>query len=235
METQVLDLYDKGLDAFQANRYEEARRFFNALIAYGKRFPDVLNMLGVIAYEAGQMKAAETQFREALEMNPAYTEAGLNLAVALNDQGRAKEAEEVIAAVRRISGVESGEVDPYVKGKLANLHAELGEVYRRVGLFDDAIREYKTALSLRADFPDLRMRLGVLLRDMGLVDDAVDELRGVVAAFPAYAAAWVELGVTLYGFGKKDEAAEIWRRVLDADPKNHAATRYLRLAKKSYV
>jgi tetratricopeptide (TPR) repeat protein len=232
MDRAALDFHRKGVAAFRASRFKEAGKQFSSLLSAGHRFPDVLNMMGVIAYESGSLEAAEVYFREAVERNSNYTEAGLNLVVTLNDQGRHDEAEEVFATMRRASGAEWGAVDPYVKGKIANLHAELGDLYRAAALNDDALREYRTALRLAAGFPDVRTHLGVLMRDMGFVDDAVGEFLSVLRENPDYVPALVELGVAHYGRGQVDEAVARWRDALERDPENGPAMRYLKVAKR---
>ena len=104
-------------------------------------------------------------FRTALRLNPAYTEAALNLVVACNDLGKYGEArtiyEQAMAACRR-----RREVDPFVKGKIANMHAELGATYRAVGVLTRRCAN----TSGRWRLPDLRRhphRAGKTPREMG--------------------------------------------------------------------
>ena len=144
-------------------------------------------MLGVIYHHEGRLAEAEEMFRTALRLNPAYTEAALNLVVTCNDLGKYVEAktiyEQAMAAVQSAPR----ELDPFVKGKIANMHAELGATYRAVGVFDEAVREYERALALCPTFADIRTELGKTLREMGELPTSIRELELVRAEQPRYA------------------------------------------------
>lgn len=232
METAMLEHYHLGKEAFSEGRQEDAQRFFAKLLDLGCRFADVLNLMGVMAFEKSDWAAAEGWFREALQINPRYTEACLNLAVTLNEQGKYDEGVEVFQQACQASRVDQGEVDPYVKGRLSNLHADVGEIYHGLGLHDEAVAEYHKALALGPGFPDLRTRLGILFRDMGEHGRAVEEFSRVKREHPHYPAASIQLGITYYSRGQIDLAAEEWRSILRRDPDNSQAQMYLKLTEK---
>jgi tetratricopeptide (TPR) repeat protein len=232
METKSIDLYRRGRDAFNDGRYDEARKSLVQLLSEGDNFADALNMMGVICYEEDEYDEAKDYFRRALEVNPNYTEAGLNLAVAMNDTGEYPEGEAAFNLAYKTSGMKEGEVDPYIKGRLSNLHADLGEIYHGMGLFEDALREYGLAIKLRPAFPDIRTRLGVLYRDMGLHDKAVEEFLSVRSSHPDYNVAGVQLGITYYGREQIELAMAEWGEVLRRDPTDAKALMYVKLAEK---
>ena len=45
-------------------------------------------------------------------------------------------------------------LDPYVKARLANMHAELGNIYKDLGLYKEAADEYRSGLNMRPEFED---------------------------------------------------------------------------------
>ncbi len=49
MEQQAIDLYKAALEAFNDDRYAEAKRCLLELAAMGKAYADAYNMLGVIS------------------------------------------------------------------------------------------------------------------------------------------------------------------------------------------
>ncbi len=153
-------------------------------------------MLGVIYHQEGRLTDAEEMFRQALRINPAYTEAALNLAVTCNDLGKYREAKEIyeraMAAARRRR---RASLDPFAKGKIANMHADIGAAYQAVGVFDDAVREYQRALALCPTFVDIRTELGTTLREMGDLPASIREFERVRAENPRFPAGRLHLGL----------------------------------------
>jgi tetratricopeptide (TPR) repeat protein len=192
-------------------------------------FADVYNMLGVIFHHQGHFGRAQRALEAALRLNPAYTEAALNLAVMYNDIGRYAEAREVYqAALSRQRAAPNG-LDPFVRGKIANMHAEIGDVYASSGLLEEAIDEYRRALGLGPSFVDLRLKLADALRDAGRLDEALAELAAILELKPQFTRARVHLGVALYSAGRREEAIRAWEEALARSPGNRSAEMYLQL------
>lgn len=218
MSDRTQQLIALGREAFQAGDYATAEGHLSQAVSQAPTFPDLFNMLGVI-YSAGQkFQLAEEAFEAALRLNPGYTEAALNLAVTYNDRGKYEKAREVYTRAVARSGAGVPSRDPFALGKLANGHADLGEAYAALGMYDDAIREYEKALALRPGFVDLRVRLGGVLRDAGRIDAAYAQLDQAVREHPMYAQAAIHLGVVLYSLGRLDEAVLVWRDVITKHP-----------------
>ena len=45
-------------------------------------------------------------------------------------------------------------MDPFARGKIANMHADLGAAYAGLAMFDEAVREYLTREEARQSFRD---------------------------------------------------------------------------------
>ena len=120
---------------------------------------------------------------------------------------------------------------PFARGKIANMHADLGDAYSALGLQTEAIREYERALSLCPSFVDIRTKLALVLRDTGRVEEASRVFSEVKQANPRYLPARLHLGVTLYSQGKSAEAAAEWEAVLALDPTNASAKMYLQMVR----
>jgi tetratricopeptide (TPR) repeat protein len=232
MDEGLRRLIALGREHYRSRDYDAAEKLFSAVLAQVDGVADVHNMLGVIHHDRGRVADAERAFERALEINPRYTEAALNLSVVLNDQGKYERAREFYARAVSHSQephTENG-VDPYVKGKLANLHADLGAAYFEHGLHAEAVREYRRALELCPTFIDLRTRLAAVLRDQGDLAAAAAELEKVRGQNPAYIPARLALGAVYYGLERRPDAVAEWRAVLDLDGENRAARAYLRMA-----
>jgi tetratricopeptide (TPR) repeat protein len=194
------------------------------------RYADVHDMLGVIAHSRGNFVVAERHFEHALEINPSYTEAALNLAVTYNDRGKYEKAREVYSRIK-VGPVGTAQgLDPFARGKLANMHADLGAAYSGLAMFDEAVREYSKALDLCPDFADLRVRLGNVYRDMGMFHAAVAEFEHAKKIRPDFVPARIHLGVTLFSLGRQEAAIAEWQEVLKIDAANKSAKLYIRMA-----
>jgi tetratricopeptide (TPR) repeat protein len=190
-------------------------------------------MLGVIYHQQGRLIDAETVFKEALRINPAYTEAALNLAVTLNDLGKYREAKEIYERAMAASKNSPRHLDPFAKGKIANMHADIGAAYHAVGLYEDAVREYERALALCPKFVDIRTKLGATFREMGNIVAAVREFERVKTENPRFAGGRLHLGLSYYAQGRREEAAHEWQQVLAMAPENKSAQMYLAMVRQS--
>lgn len=213
------------------HQFDKAQRIFLQLIEKTPYFADVFNMLGVINHNSGQFNDAVKFFEQALKINPKYTEALLNLAVLYNDLGEYKKARKLYSKVQAKSREHKGsKMDPFIRAKLANKHAEVGDIYEGIGFYREAIEEYKKALKLAPNFHDIRCKMAICLREQRKFPDSIKEFRKVIKANPKYHYAQIQLGVTQYAAGKTKEAVKQWNTVLKKVPDHEGAKMYLRLA-----
>jgi tetratricopeptide (TPR) repeat protein len=167
-------------------------------------------------------------FEQAVELNPNYTDARLNLMVTLNELGEYKLARELYESTQRRT--EGGtKMDPYARGKIANMHADLSQAYCDVSMPFEAVRELEHAVALCPQFADLRTRLGVLYRDAGEAHRAREQFELAKEANPRFLRARVLLGALLLGAGSRDQAQAELSEVLRIDPEEKTAQMYLRV------
>jgi tetratricopeptide (TPR) repeat protein len=219
-----------GREHYQKREFDKAEPLLQAVVDAEDGFADVHNMLGVIAHERSDFKTAEKHLERATELNPNYTEALLNLAVTYNDQSKYEAGRQVYRRIRSARDRSTDNLDPFVKGKIANMHAELAQAYEDAGLRSDAIRELERAVSMCPTFADLQTRLGTLHRDSGDLTKAKEHYEAARNANPRYPLARLMLGVTLLALNDVQSAKVEWRAVLEHDPGNKSASMYLRMA-----
>ncbi|HLL22862.1 MAG TPA: tetratricopeptide repeat protein [Kofleriaceae bacterium] len=218
-----------GREHYNANEYDRAEPYLAEAATARPSFPDLYNMLGVIYHAQGRFQEAEEAFSTALKLNPRYTEAALNLSVTYNDRGKYDQAREVYTRAVSASVGQPNALDRFARGKLANMHADLGAAYAGLAMFDESVREYAKALDLCPEFADLRVRLGNVYRDMGVHEAAISEFEHAKRLRPDFVPARIHLGVTLFSLGRKDAALAEWQAVLDKDPANKRAQLYIRM------
>ena len=238
MDDRTKQLQALGREQYDRREFDKAERTLRQILARGDaRYADVFHMLGVVCHDGGRLEEAQAFFEEALQINPHYTEAALSLAVTYNELGRYEEAARLHAATRpRAPSLPEGgeapvEVDAFVKGKLANLHADLAKAYLEAGMPEDAILELRKAVMLCPTFGDLRVRLASIHRQLGELEAARFELEEALRVRPGDVAAHVALGVTLLALGRTPEAVAAWQRALTIDPDSKSASMYLRMSK----
>jgi len=224
---ELASLVARGKAHYAAGEHAEAIACLNDALRGKAAYPDVYHLLGVIYHQQGRLTDAEEMFRQALRLNPAYTEAALNLVVTCNDLGKYAEAQAVYQQAMRTVQQAPRELDPFVKGKIANMHAELGATYRAVGIHDEAIREYRRALALCPTFADLRTELAKTLHEAGDLPASIRELELVRAESPRFLPALLHLGLAYHAAGRSGDAAAQWREALEVDPANRSAKLYL--------
>jgi len=208
------------------------------VIARGAAYADVHHLLGLIYHQMGEFESALHSLERAVEINPGYVEAVLNLAILCNDVGQYERAQQLYA--QATEGARAGPkyslgdepLDSFSRGKISNLHAQVGDGYMSCRRPLDAAVEYRRALTLCPTFADLRLKLATALRDAGQRDAALGELRRAVHDAPNLLAARVALGIAFASAGKMDEALAQWQEILRRDPEHRTAQIYLKLSEK---
>ncbi len=229
MDSSTKHLLSLGRENFSRNDFRAAEGPLRACLDAAPTLADVHFMLGVIHHDRGELTDARARFEQALALNPAYTEAALSLAVTCNELGRYAEGRAISQRISEQSRAQD-RIDPFARGKLANLHAHVARAYEELGLYPEAAEEYERALGLCPTFADLRTRRAAALRASGEHDRARRELEVAVLHAPSYAPAHAALGVSLWSEGRGDEAQAAWRKALEIDARNRAAKAYLRMA-----
>jgi tetratricopeptide (TPR) repeat protein len=219
-----------GREYYQKREFDKAEPVLRQVLESAERLADVHDMLGVICHSRGNFAQAEYHFERALAINPSYTEAALNLAVTYNDRGKYEAARHVYSRIRGATAENTQGLDPFARGKIANMHAEVAQAYADAGLAREAIAEYEKAVGLCPQFADLRTKLGTLLREVNDLPRAREQYESAIRARPSYVPARVLLGVTLLSMGEADAAAEEWRKALEVEPDNVPARMYLRIS-----
>ena len=218
---------ETGRELYAKNEFERAEPYLEQVAAAKVNYADVFNMLGVIHHEAGQFTKAQEYFEEALRINPGYTEAALNLSVTYNDMGQYIKAKEVYQDALQSGTQNGGKLDNFVLGKLANMYAEIAEVFASAGAFDEAIAEYRRALALRPSFVDLRVKMAQVLRDAQQHEQALRELKTELAQDASYIPGRIHYGITQFTNGDGKAALVTLQDVLKDDPENKRAKMYI--------
>lgn len=228
MQDEIRNTIEQGKFFFKTENYRKAEELFKKVVAKKKEFADVYNYLGLIAHEKGNYDEAILSFERALKINPRYTEALLNLSILYNDMGEYDKAKKLVERSKRDARKTPTAIDPFIRSKLANKHSEVGDWYRGVGAYEQAVEEYAKALALEDGYVDIRTKMAVCHREAGKLKEALGELNRAVKDNAGFIDAHVQLGVTQYALGKKAEARKVWTAASKKFPSNKTLKMYLR-------
>jgi predicted Zn-dependent protease len=230
-EERLSDLMGRAEELASRGQWEDAESLLIALFRKNPDYADVCNRLGYLYHQRGDFPRAREFFERAVKLNPDYTEASLNLALTWNELGQYEKAREVVQRAQERVQKRRPSLDPYVAGKLANKHMDLGDIYRELGLLSEAAEQYSKALSLSPSFSDIQVKLGVTLREMGSIDEAIEALERAATRRPDFADARIQLGITYFSKGFMERAVAEWAEALRINPENSKAAMYLSFVK----
>lgn len=229
---QLKQQIQRATSLFQGGRYDEAEALLLELIQKTPFYANIYNMLGFIYCQRNAPEKAVELFRQALSINPAYTEAQMNLAITLADMGAYDQALREYQLAKEREEAKPAALPSYAQARLANAHADLAKAYQELNLYPQAIQEYEKATTLAPHFPDLHYRLARCLMEAGDEGRARAALERALEIHPAYADALIQLGLLHFRRREVTQAVAVWERALTADPGNPLAEIYLRMARE---
>ena len=151
--------------------------------------------LAVKQQRAGNLRHAETLYRQILEVDPDHVDALHLLGLTSTQLGRNEQASEYLLRALQI------------RPEKPEIHNNLGVVLKKQGRLEEAIACYHHALSFRPDYPQAHNNLGIALSERGHLEEAENCFRAAIGLQPNYAEAYTHLGVVLLRRGKTQEAA----------------------------
>lgn len=209
METKAPDVA-AAYAAFERAEYARALELCRRVLSTRPGYADMRNLAGISLALLGDSETALEELNAAIAINPEYVEALLNRALVLNDLGRFDDAKESLERAGAREQAAADGIPAIAAARIANAHADIGDLYMAVGAHERAWREYRTALELRPGFPDVRHRAGKALLELGRVTEAIRMLRRVVLDTPSYMPARLDLGLALFRNGETDAARAEW-------------------------
>ncbi len=110
-----------------------------------------------------------------------------------------------------------------VNGKVPLYHRNIGEMYRRMGRLDKAVKAGQKACKLAPDDLDAHYNLGLAYTDAQDYKKAVESYRRALRLNPRHNLSWNNLGSALEQMGDKDEALKAYEKAVKIDPRHAEA------------
>jgi len=186
------------------------------------------NNLGLVYFEKGQYRHAIRQFKKALSLNPYAANVHANMGILYATQGLYQEA---INAYRRALILKPNRVKIY--NNLGNLYCQMlkeskssSQVYPKGSVVVDNIRElyqkslnnFKKALQLDSNDPEVHNNLGDLYYLGQIYPSALEEYKRAIKLDPYYVDAYNNLGLVYLKEKNYDEAQKAFARTIKLKP-----------------
>jgi tetratricopeptide (TPR) repeat protein len=199
-------MMERALQHHRNGMFSEAGQIYRRVLAIDPRNSDALHLLGMIAYQAGDLETAADLIRQAIAIHGNGAAYYTNLATILQAQGKLEEAESMYRHALTL------------KPHLASIHVNLGNVLQARSDFDASVQCYEQALALEPDNAEAFNNLGNARQGEGNLDAAVSCYERALAIRPNYPEALCNLGNASWVEGRLDEAIELYQRALTLKP-----------------
>jgi tetratricopeptide (TPR) repeat protein len=185
--------------------WADSRGLFSHAIAVTEPNAPAHYCLGIYFDDRGHQAEAIEEYRQAIQINPRYALARLDLGAALARQQEFAEAGQQFAEALRLAP------------ENAMVHNNLAAALAAQGQFEPALEHYQQALRLAPDYADAHRNLGKLLLVQGRYDEAIQHYREALRLAPE-ARACNNLGYALAAKGQTAEAMGCYRQALRLEP-----------------
>jgi len=157
----------------------------------------LLNRDGAAALAVGDLEMAEARVALALEYNPRFTEAWVNLGLIEMRRGNFEHAERDLVKAR--------DLNP----DLPAPHHALGVLSEYQSSFDDAEMHYRAALKVDPGFAPARINLGRRLFERGALEESREHFLRLTQVAPEFVEGWTGLGEVLLRLDRVGEAETV--------------------------
>ncbi len=196
----------KAIQYHQSGHVKKAESIYKKILKINPNHPVCLNLLGIIAGEAGNTEMAVRWFSKAVENDPSNPICHSNLGNALKDQGRLSEA---ISCCQKALEL---------KPDLAEAHNNMGIALEGQGKSEEAMASYEKALELRPDYAEAYYNMGSVFQTQGRLSEAISCCQKAVELKPDYAEAYYNMGSVLQLQGRLKEAISYCQKALELQP-----------------
>ena len=190
----------------QEGMLQQAEQLYRQVLMHEPENVYAMNLLGVVARQAGQNDSAVGWFHKALAIKPDFAEAYNNLGNAFMEL---KDLEAAAENFRKALAINPD---------LAVVHNNLGNVLHAQGHLPEAIACYRRALALKPDYAGAYNNLGKLLKIQGDLDQALTCYRRALAINPKLFEAHNNAGNVLNEQGQLAAAIASYNKALALKP-----------------
>ena len=227
MEISIAEALKNGIAAHKAEHFQEADRFYTAILQSHPKHPDANHNMGVLAVDIGKLEDALPFFKIALEVNSRIVQFWLSYIDALIKLGRLDEARSTLkkAYESRVESDAFGQISVRLQQNTSVQNQEprqeqiqeLLDLYTH-GQFEEVISRVEALISL---FPEAIVLLnlhGASNAALKNYNAAIDSYQQALKIKPDYAEAYCNIGVALQEKGDLIAALANYKQALKIKP-----------------
>lgn len=198
--------FARALQCFQQGQLTQAQHLCEALLQSRQHdAAEVWHLLGLIAYQSGDLPAAERALKQAVQLRPGVPEFQINLGHVLRDSNQPRQA--VRHYEKALKKQDSTDLRLWLAGAL-----------RDSGQAAKARQQLKQALRLAPEHPQIWYQLGLLAQSLQDLPEALAAYQQAMRYAPGFAQAFHNAGFVLQQLARPDEAFAHYRRALELKP-----------------
>ena len=240
--TDEKEILNKALILHNNGEFNEAEKLYRQIIHQNPDNDDVTYLLGILAYQTGNIDSAKDYLIKAIETNPkeVYYK---DLAGMLFDSGNKQDAIYYYKKILELNindiqswfnlglaYMETKNIDEAIKSftSVVNINPDDSETLGILGNLYlnnkrdpvNAIAYFQKALSLKPDNHITCFNLGLAYASMDNLDMAMGIYQNALAIKPDFAEAYINLGAAYIGKNEINKAIECYKKGIDLFPDN---------------
>jgi tetratricopeptide (TPR) repeat protein len=213
--------YRKGVEALQANQFNDAARAFGRVVDAAPRNAYAFYMLGLSKAGQQDLKAARKAYEKAVKLDATLVPARRELGVTLAKLGDAAKAQAQLDELKARDATCAGTC-----AQSADLKAAVGAIEAAIATPSAGLDTAPSLLFASAATGDGAYLEAVGLINEGRYDAAIASLRRAEAAFGPHPDVLTYLGFANRKLGRFDVAEDYYQAALAAAPAHRGATEY---------
>ena len=196
------DIINQAIKLQLKGKIYDAKKYYQYCIKNNYNDKRVFSNLGVINQELGHIDLAIKLYKNSISLYPDYAEGYSNLANALIEQNKLKEAE--IASRKAIE----------LRPNLADAYNNLGIILIKIGKLKDAEISTRKAIEIKPNFIDAHNNLGNILRSRGKLIEAKESFEKAIKIKPDYSQSQLNLAYLYQDIGDYSNSNNSFLNVL---------------------
>ena len=249
MELTLDQALQKGIEAHKAGKFQEADRYYTAILEANPKHPDANHNMGVLAVGIGKVEVSLPFFKAALNANPNIAQYWLSYIDAFLKLDRIADAKALLDHAKKNGAKGDGfdeieyKIISHTPGKSNALDPTQEQIKSLFILYGQKKLQYvyRESQKLTRLYPKslkLWNLMGASAAQIGQLDEAILAFQKAVSIKPDYVEAYINLGNAFQEKGNLEEAITSFEEALSIKPDyaeayynlgnalNHAGKRY---------